>query len=123
MKFRRQYPIGHYIVDYICVEAKLIIEADGGQHSENIKDSIRTQFLESEGYKVVRFWNNDIIENMDGVLQKIQQTLIEGSNPHLNPLPKRERRSQAPSITSLSEGKTLSIPSPSQGEGQGEGKA
>ena len=77
-KFRRQQAIGHYIVDFICYERKLIIEIDGGQHNEpsNIdQDHQRTIFLESRGYKVVRYWNNAIIENIDGVLVHIQSVL------------------------------------------------
>ena len=73
-RFRRQYPIGNYIVDFICREKSLIIEIDGGQHSEsNIKDydKTRTLFLESKGYKVIRFWNNEIDKNIDAVLEKI----------------------------------------------------
>ena len=78
MKFKRQYPIGNYIVDFVCIEKKLIIEIDGGQHNEkdNIKyDNIRTQYLESAGYKVIRFWNNDVFENIEGVLSEIEKHL------------------------------------------------
>ena len=74
LKFRRQYPIGKYIVDFVCIELKLIIELDGGQHNEDkniIYDSERTKFLESNGYNVVRFWNNDIDNNIEGVYEKL----------------------------------------------------
>jgi len=79
LKFKRQYPIGKYIVDFVCIEKKLIIELDGGQH--NIQDNInsdneRTLFLESSGYKVLRFWNNDIFNNLDSVLEKLHQIVI-----------------------------------------------
>lgn len=67
VKFRRQVPIGPYIVDFICHELKLVIEADGGQHSENAKDEERTAFLNKEGFEVLRFWNNEITGNIDGV--------------------------------------------------------
>ena len=73
-KFRRQHPIGDYIVDFICLEKFLIIEIDGGQHnkSENIEyDNKRTQYLEKRGFKVLRFWNNDIDLNISGVYAKI----------------------------------------------------
>ena len=73
-KFRRQYPIGNYIVDFICHEKNLIIEVDGGQHntvSEKYYDTERTKFLESKGFKVLRFWNNDIDNNIEGVYQLI----------------------------------------------------
>jgi very-short-patch-repair endonuclease len=78
VKFRRQQPIGKYIVDFICFEKKLIIEIDGGQHNESPKiqtDLQRTIWLESEGYHVLRFWNNDVLENLDGVLIKIKESL------------------------------------------------
>ena len=69
-RFLRQYPIGNYIVDFICRSKKIIIEIDGGQHNEpqNIEyDTTRTNFLEAKGYKVIRFWTNDIDKNLDGV--------------------------------------------------------
>lgn len=74
-KFRRQYPIDKYIVDFVCIELKLIIEHDGGQHNEdeNIKyDTDRTKSFEKLGYKVIRFWNNDIDNNIDGVYTYLQ---------------------------------------------------
>ncbi len=73
-KFRRQVAIGNYIVDFLCSEKKLIIELDGGQHNcdNNMAyDSNRTSFLEKLGYRVIRFWNNDIFKNMNDVLQTI----------------------------------------------------
>ena len=69
-EFRRQYVIGEYIVDFVCRKKKIIIEIDGGQHNtpeEIIYDKKRTEFLNSRGYKVVRFWNSDIDKNIDGV--------------------------------------------------------
>ncbi len=90
-KFRRQQPIGKYIVDFVCMNAKLIIEIDGGQHNfdENIlADQKRTNFLKNCGYKVIRIWNNDIFENLDGVVEYIENTLAprgrglgRGGNP------------------------------------------
>ena len=77
-KFRRQYPIGNYVVDFVCRELKLIIELDGGQHNEpeNIEyDKKRTQYLNEKGYRVIRFWNNDIDENLEGVYQSILKAL------------------------------------------------
>ena len=78
VKFRRQHPIGNYIVDFFCEEKRLIIEVDGGQHNEQIhyeKDQIRDKFLKNQGYIIVRFWNNDIDENLDGVLNRIIEQL------------------------------------------------
>ncbi len=75
VKFRRQQPIGKYIADFVCFEKKIIIELDGGQHNEssNIeKDKMRDLFFNQNGFKVVRFWNNEIHQNLDGVIEKIQ---------------------------------------------------
>ena len=70
--FRRQRPIGNYIVDFACSSAKLAIELDGGQHAERTaEDAARTAGLAEHGYRVVRFWNNDILANIDGVLMSI----------------------------------------------------
>jgi very-short-patch-repair endonuclease len=88
-KFRRQAPIGKYIVDFLCLEKRMIIEIDGGQHNESSeaeKDKNRTRQLERKGYRVLRFWNNEVLENLDGVLEKISIEL----NPHPNLLPKGE---------------------------------
>ena len=75
-KFSRQMPVGPYICDFMCREARLVIEIDGGQHSvHSEKDRSGTRYIESEGYRVLRFWNNDAFGNMDGVLQAIAKTL------------------------------------------------
>jgi len=79
-KFRRQCPIGPFIVDFICMEQRLIVEADGGQHGEQTAEDLRrTRHLESEGYRVLRFWNNDVLQNLGGVLQVIEAALEEPS--------------------------------------------
>jgi very-short-patch-repair endonuclease len=96
-KFRRQQPIGPFIADFVCQEQRLIVEADGGQHAESLADARRTAFLESKGYRVLRFWNNDILSNLDGVARVIADIL---SVPH----PARATRES---------------PSPSRGEGAG----
>lgn len=78
MKFRRQYLIGKYVADFICLEKKLIVELDGWQHGvgEGLKhDEERTRFLVSEGYEVLRFWNNDVNDNLEGVLLRIEERL------------------------------------------------
>lgn len=78
LKFRRQFPIGEYIVDFVCEEKRIVIELDGGQHNEFeniIKDNERTKFIESEGYKVIRFWNNDILNNLEGVFKILNDLL------------------------------------------------
>lgn len=74
-RFRRQFPIGFYIVDFICREKKIIIELDGGQHAQlDIKkhDIKRSEFLKAEGYTVIRFWNNDIDNNIAGVYEELK---------------------------------------------------
>jgi len=75
-RFRRQHPIGDYIVDFICVEKNLVIEVDGGQHSDSENyDAERTRFLNKKGYKVLRFWNNEVLNEIDVVLSIIYKVL------------------------------------------------
>ena len=74
-KFRRQHPIGPFIADFACVERMLIIEADGGQHADNPDDQRRTDWLQDQGWRLVRFWNNDILRNAEGVAAAILQSL------------------------------------------------
>jgi len=74
-KFRRQHPIGQYIVDFACTEHRLVIETDGGQHADNGKDASRTAQLERQGWKVIRFWNNDVLANTSGVVETILRAL------------------------------------------------
>jgi len=72
LKFRRQQPIGPYIVDFICFEKRIIIEVDGGQHSNNEEiDLIRTQWLNNQGYQVIRFWNHEVIQHHMNVFEEI----------------------------------------------------
>jgi very-short-patch-repair endonuclease len=76
VKFRRQFPVGPYVADFCAIEHGLIIELDGGHHGEQQElDRIRTEFLESLEYRVVRFWNNEVAEDLDGVLQRIGEYL------------------------------------------------
>lgn len=81
-KFVRQEPIGPYTVDFICRELRLVIEVDGGQHADNKDDVVRDQWFASRSYRVLRFWNNDVIANIDGVLTMIAQALREATPPH-----------------------------------------
>ena len=85
-KFRREHPIGRRIADFACPARKLAIELDGGQHSKReAADSVRTAELELQGYRVIPFWNSDVVENIDGVLETILLALA-ASPPHPNPL-------------------------------------
>lgn len=85
-KFRRQHPIYPYIVDFVCLEKNLVIELDGGQHTDNKNyDSQRDEFLKSKGFTILRFWNNEVIENLEGVLYRVSESL--GLSPSPNPLP------------------------------------
>ena len=71
-KFRRQVGVGHYIVDFLCLDKRLVIELDGGQHDENrAKDEQRSRYIESQGFRVIRFWNNEVLQNMSGVLETV----------------------------------------------------
>ena len=88
LKFKRQKPIGAYIVDFVCVEQKLIIEVDGGQHAEDVAyDDRRTNFLRGEGYQVLRFWNNQVQEEIDSVLKAIRVKPTLSTAPLLSPSP------------------------------------
>jgi len=78
-KFVRQEPIGPYIVDFVCRERRLIIEVDGGQHATDERDAVRDQWLADHRYRVLRFWNNDVLGNIDGVLETIAAALDEAT--------------------------------------------
>src|SRR3990167_9076020 len=88
-KFRRQHILQGYIVDFVCLERKLVIELDGGQHAEQeAYDTRRTRVLEKDGFKVIRFWNNEVLTNTEGVLEMILNT---PHPPFGRPLPQGER--------------------------------
>ena len=75
-RFRRQAPIGPYIVDFACFAKRLVVEVDGGQHARAVeRDTARTRWLESKGFRVLRFWNNDVLENTVGVVEAIRRAL------------------------------------------------
>ena len=82
-KFRRQVPIGKYIADFVCQEAKLIVELDGGQHEDQVEyDTARSEWLAGVGYRVLRIWNNDLTENEEGVLTAIYNELESNAQAH-----------------------------------------
>ncbi|HEX5237687.1 MAG TPA: DUF559 domain-containing protein [Sphingomicrobium sp.] len=86
LKFKRQHVIAPYIVDFACLERLLIIEADGGQHADSISDPQRDAYLRRKGFRVLRFWNNDVIENAAGVFEMISAAL---HTPHPPTAPQR----------------------------------
>jgi very-short-patch-repair endonuclease len=88
-RFNRQFPIGPYICDFVSRGERVVIEVDGDTHAHSVEsDRIRTRFLESQGYRVIRVWNNDIMENLEGVIERIVQTLANRPSP--DPSRKRE---------------------------------
>ena len=89
-KFRRQYAMGLDIVDFVCLERLLVIEVDGGQHLENPSDRRRDAWFQAQGYRTLRFWNHEVLTNLDGVWETIQAALCEAesggnrfAHPHL----------------------------------------
>jgi very-short-patch-repair endonuclease len=120
--FRRQVPIGRYVVDFACLATRLIVEVDGSQHAEGPvaeSDKERTRWLEAEGYRVLRFWNNDITQNIDGVLEAIHSAisptmLIDEPIKHA-----RRRDWTAPSAATPPRRASRADPPP---VGEGEGK-
>lgn len=76
-KFRRQHPIGLYVADFACLQTRLIVEADGGQHQQSHHDANRDAFLRCEGFRMLRFWNNDILQNLEGVCDMILRQLSD----------------------------------------------
>ena len=78
-KFRRQVPIGAFIVDFVSLERHVVIEVDGGQHAERQSDRHRDNDLEERGFTVLRFWNNDVLRNLEGVVEAIREVLLHPS--------------------------------------------
>ncbi len=133
-KFRRQQPLGPYVVDFVHFGARLIVEADGGQHNASAHDALRDAWLRQQGFTVLRFWNNDILRQTDSVLQAIWLALEVEPPLSPTPLPQGERgklpvafslRSPFPLPLTGEEQTPLtcllsSLPSPLAGEGPGE---
>ena len=86
LRFRRQHPIGRYIVDFACVQGRLVIELDGGQHADSATDPARDRWLASQGWRILRFWNHDVLGNLDGVLSVIGDALVRPP-PQPSPCP------------------------------------
>jgi len=92
-KFRRQEPIGKYIVDFVCYEKRIIIELDGGQHSEHEEeDQIRDEWFRSGGFKILRFWNNDVLSQTEEILEIIAKRCLESPSPSSPPIKGGENR-------------------------------
>lgn len=88
-KFRRQHPIGTFVVDFVCLEKKLVIEVDGGQHAKQLESDVRrSDYLKEKGYRVLRFWNNEVLQKSESVLSVILSSLNE-EPPHPGPLPQK----------------------------------
>jgi very-short-patch-repair endonuclease len=82
VRFRRQFPVGSFIVDFICLEAGLIVELDGSQHQVSIAyDAYRDRFLKAKGFRVLRFWDNDVLQRTESVLQVIWEAVAESGTP------------------------------------------
>jgi len=90
LSFRRQTLIGHFIVDFVCHDHQLIVKIDGGQHAESTKDIERDRWLASKGYRVLRFWNSDVLKNQTAVLQAIVDA-VRKNTPLPNPSPQGGR--------------------------------
>jgi very-short-patch-repair endonuclease len=80
-KFRRQVPVGPYIADFLCFELRLILEVDGGQHAKSVRDAERDNWLAQNEFRVVRFWNNDVLQNLEGVLTSLAGELDRTPHP------------------------------------------
>jgi very-short-patch-repair endonuclease len=91
-KFKRQQTIGRYIVDFACLDKKLIVELDGGQHADSESDQQRDAWLRERGFRVLRFWNSDVLLNIDGVMEVVTRALVH--HPLPNPPPSRGRESK-----------------------------
>ena len=84
--FRRQEPMERYVLDFVCFATKLVVEVDGGQHAESAADPVRDAFLRAKGFRVLRFWNNEVMENIEGVLETIAGALTSAPPPLPSPV-------------------------------------
>ena len=116
VRFNRQVPIGPFICDFVSRGARLVVEVDGGQHGwQSDDDARRTRLIEQQGYRVIRFWNNDVLERMEGVVAEIGRVLAERPSPN----PSRKRKGD-----SVASDDSLALLLPSRlREGSGEGSA
>jgi very-short-patch-repair endonuclease len=117
-KFRRQVPLGPYVVDFVCFDSKLIVEVDGGQHADSVGDAKRDRYFSVQGYRVLRFWNNDVLKNLEGVLIRITE-FADPSPGALRAPPSPSRSRMFPTSTTLI-GAELGYTRVRVGEGQTE---
>ena len=97
LKFRRQVPLERYIADFVCWELKLIVELDGGQHmARAVYDQRRSQWLAGQGYTVLRYWNNQVLQEMEAVLEAMRLWVQEQRAPHPRPLSRKRARGDKP---------------------------
>ena len=91
-KFRRQHPFERWILDFVCLELRLIVEVDGGQHADAPDDRARDRFFEGAGFTILRFWNHDVLQQRDAVADAIYRTVMQlrATRPHPNPPPEGE---------------------------------
>jgi|GEM_PF-98709 len=131
LKFKRQKPIGAYIADFVCMQQRLIIELDGGQHLESDSDRRRDAWLTEQGFRVLRFWNNDVLLNIDAVLEAIYQAVLpspptplpqagEGSSSAQPSALLCENKENSPLTQTKQKSKAPTSPRPLAGEGAGE---
>jgi very-short-patch-repair endonuclease len=99
-KFRRQHPIGSYVLDFVCLEVGLVVELDGGQHQDaQPYDQARTAFLNKRGLRVLRFWDGEALDETEAVLSRILEELMSASPPHPLPLPAGGARGQGAGLS------------------------
>ena len=84
--FRRQAPLGSYVLDFVCFASRVVVEVDGGQHADSEKDYVRDAWLQAQGFRTLRFWNNDVLQNIDGVLETIMTELNTTPPPRPSPM-------------------------------------
>ena len=121
-KIRRQHILGVFIVDFVCLEKKIVIELDGGQHATAVEaDAMRTRYVQARGFRVIRFWNNEVLENMGGVWEAIAKELKIPLTPTLSPKGRGGRAPLTPTLSPKGRVGRRSLPLPLAGEGRGEG--
>ena len=121
LRFRRQFPLGHYIVDFVCLPARLIVEVDGGQHMEAIEyDTARDFWLGSQEFRVLQFWNNQVLHETDAVIEEILQFLNTAADTPTPTLP-RQGGGSGHRGTKSHVGSAVALPPPLAGGGEGEG--